>query len=72
LAEAKTGEFAGMAQGELVAGGGSFLKSPGKKNDAGETVALALIPPQPLVIKARGTSRIASHINFQFILTCLV
>jgi len=61
-----------MAHSSFVAGGGSFLKRPGKKNDAGETVVPALIPPQPPARKGSGSKRIASHINFQFILTCLV
>jgi hypothetical protein len=61
-----------MAHGALVAGGVSFLKSPGRKKVAGETDAPALIPPQPPVINASGSNRIASHINFQFNLTWLV
>jgi hypothetical protein len=61
-----------MAHGALVAGVVSFLKSPGRKNDAGETVVPALTPPQPLAKKGSGSNRIASHKIFQFNLTCLV
>jgi hypothetical protein len=61
-----------MAQGSLVAGGVSFLKTPGKKNDAGETDVPAFTPPQPLTRNGSGSKRIASHINFQFNFTCLV
>jgi hypothetical protein len=61
-----------MAQGALVAGGVSFLKRPGMKNDAGETDVPAFTPPQPATRNGSGSNRIASHINFQFILTCLV
>jgi hypothetical protein len=61
-----------MEHGALVAGAVSFFKSPGRKNDAGETVVPALTPPQPPAKKGSGSSKIASHISFQFNLTGLV
>ncbi len=60
-----------MAQGALVCGV-SFLKSPGRKNDAGETDVPALIPPQPATKNGSGSNRIANHNSFQFNLTCIV
>ncbi len=58
--------------GALVAGGVSFLNSPGKKNEAGETVVPALTPPQPLKNKGSARAGIASHNNFQFNLTSVL
>jgi hypothetical protein len=72
FAEAKTGVLAGRTDGALVAGVVSFLKSPGRKNDAGETEVLAFTPPQPPARKGRGSNSIASHKNFQFNLTWLL
>jgi hypothetical protein len=72
FAEANTGVLDGNTAGVLVAGGVSFLSSPGKKNEAGETLVPALTPPQPL--KSMGSARagIASHKSFQFNLTGLL
>jgi hypothetical protein len=61
-----------MAHGAFVAGGVSFFKSPGRKNDAGETDVPAFTPPQPATRNGSGSNTIASHKNFQFNLTCLV
>jgi hypothetical protein len=55
--------------GAFVAGTVSFLNSPGKKNEAGETVVPALTPPQPLKNNGNARADIASHNNFQFNLT---
>jgi len=62
--------FSGNVAGVLVEGGPAF-KSPGRKNEAGETVLLALMPPQPMVHSASAIS-IVSAGEFLFILTCLV
>ena len=72
FAKANTGELDWQITGELVAGVVSFLKSPGKKNEAGDTDVPALTPPQPLKTKDSGSANIANHIDFQFNLTCLV
>jgi hypothetical protein len=72
LAEANTGSLPGKTAGALVAGGVSFLNNPGNKNEAGETLVPALMPPQPL--KSKGSARvgIANHKSFQFNLTRLL
>jgi len=62
--------FSGKAAGALVEGGPAF-NNPGRKNEAGETLLLALMPPQPAVHNAHAIS-IASAGEFLFILTCLV
>jgi hypothetical protein len=72
LAEASTGVLAGKTAGALVAGGVSFLSSPGKKNEAGETLVLPLTPPQPLKSKGSARAGVASHKSFQFNLTGLL
>jgi hypothetical protein len=72
FAEANTGVLDGNMPGAFVAGGVSFLSSPGKKNDAGETVVPALIPPQPLKNKGSMIAGIASHKSFQFNRTWLL
>ncbi len=51
-----------------VAAGGPAL---GRKNMAGETLPLALMPEQPAP-KAASNASIASHGDFQFNLTCPV
>lgn len=51
-------EIFGGKAGALV--GASFLKSPGKKNDAGETLVLVLMPLQPAP-KSATVASIASH-----------
>lgn len=58
--------------GAFVAGPVSFLSSPGKKNEAGETLVPALIPPHPLKTKGRARTGIASNTSFQFNLTGLL
>jgi hypothetical protein len=58
------------ATGALVVVGLAF-RIPGKKKDAGETLWLALMPPQPDVPNASATN-IATSIKFQFNLTCTV
>jgi len=58
------------AAGALVEGRSAF-KSPGRKNEAGETLWLALMPLQPVLHNANAIS-IASAGKFLFILTCLV
>jgi hypothetical protein len=58
------------ATGALVTAGLAWSK-PGKKKLAGETLWLALTPPQPPLQKNNGTN-IASHTKFQFNLTCQV
>jgi hypothetical protein len=63
-------EFSGNAAGVLVEGGSAF-NSPGRKNEAGETLWLALMPPQP-VLHSASTISIASAGKFLFILTCPV
>jgi hypothetical protein len=63
-------EFSGHAAGALVEGGPAFI-SPGRKNEAGEKLLLALMPPQP-VLHSASASSIASAGKFLFILTCLV
>ena len=60
-----------MATGASVAGGGLAFNSPGKKNEAGETDVLALMPEQPVPDSITNTS-IASRGKFQFNLTCPV
>jgi hypothetical protein len=55
----------------LVAAGGSAFISPGKKNEAGETDVLALMPEQPAPNSVKNAS-IASRDKFQFNLTCPV
>ncbi|HTV40908.1 MAG TPA: hypothetical protein VMF08_10050 [Candidatus Sulfotelmatobacter sp.] len=70
--EANTGELDWKIAGVFVAGLVSFLKSPGKKNEAGETDVPAFTPPQPLKSKGNASAGIATHICFQFNLTCLV
>ena len=60
-----------MATGASVDAGGSAFNSPGRKNEAGETLLLALMPPQPVLNSVKNTS-IASHNKFQFNLTCPV
>jgi len=52
----------------LVAAGGSDLISPGRKNEAGEMLLLALMPPQPAPNSVKNAS-IASRGKFQFNLT---
>ena len=58
-----------MATGALVAVGGSAFISPGRKNVAGETDVLALMPEQPAPNSVKNAS-IASRDKFQFNLTC--
>ncbi len=70
LAEAKLLEFSPNMAGAFVFGGSAFM-IPGKKKEAGVTVWLALIPPQPEVPNASATN-IASNEIFQFNLTCTV
>jgi len=60
-----------MATGVLAGAGGSAFISPGRKNEAGETVAPVLMPEQPALDNAKNTS-IARHGKFQFNLTCPV
>jgi hypothetical protein len=59
-----------FATGSFVTGGLAFM-SPGRKKLAGDTLLLALMPPQPPLQKNNGT-RIASRRKFQFNLTCQV
>jgi hypothetical protein len=68
LATAKVTDFSVNATGALVVGELAFM-IPGRKKDAGETVWLALMPPQPAVASA---TNIASNGIFQFNLTCTV
>jgi len=68
--KATSREVSGNATGALVAGGPAFI-SPGSRNDAGETLWLALMPPQPALPTASATS-VVSASKFLFILTCLV
>jgi hypothetical protein len=63
-------EGSGSATGELVEAGAAFI-SPGRKNDAGETLWLALMPLQPELHRASAIS-IASHRKLPFNLTCPV
>ena len=63
-------ESSGNAAGALVEGGPAF-NSPGRKNEAGEMLWLALMPLQPAPNSA-STISIASTGKFLFILTCLV
>ena len=72
FAEANTGVLDGNTAGALVARGVSFLSSPGKKNEAGETLVPALTPPQPLKSMGSASAGIASHKSFQFNLTGLL
>jgi hypothetical protein len=72
LAEATSGLLLGKMAGALVAGGVSFLNSPGNKNEAGETLVPALTPPQPLKSSGKARTGIASHKSFQFNLTRLL
>jgi hypothetical protein len=60
-----------IATGALVATGGSALNIPGRKKLAGETLWLALMPPQPAPMSASAAG-IASHRNLHFNLTCRV
>ena len=60
-----------MANGAWVADGGSAFISPGRKNEAGETLPLALMPEQPAPDNNTNAS-IASHGKNQFNLTCPV
>lgn len=53
----------GTAMGALV--DTSFLKSPGKKNDAGETVVPALMPLQPAPTNVSAAKN-ASSMKFRF------
>jgi len=50
-------------------GGGVACINPGKRKLAGETLWLALMPPQPAPPVALATS-IANHRIFHFNLTC--
>jgi hypothetical protein len=68
--EATSLEVSGNATGALVEGGPAFI-SPGRKNEAGETLWLALMPPQPALPIASTTSMVSAS-KFLFILTCLV
>jgi hypothetical protein len=47
------------------------FNSPGRKNEAGETVVPALMPLHPALNSVKNTS-IASHRKLQFNLTCPV
>src|SRR5208283_3723439 len=67
-AKATSLEITGPAVGALVMGG-SALSKPGKKNDAGETVWLALMPPHP-VQPTINAAAMASDSKCQFNLTC--
>ncbi len=49
--------------------GGSALSKPGKRNDAGETVWLALTPPHPVQATINAAA-MASDSKCQFNLTC--
>jgi len=60
-------EVWGNETGVLVAA--SFLKSPGRKNDAGETLVPVLMPEQPAPKKISAAADIASNGKFQFNLT---
>jgi len=57
------------AIGAFVEQGGVFLRMPGIRNVAGETLWLALMPPQPAPISATATS---INMNFHWNLTCRV
>jgi hypothetical protein len=63
-------ESSGNTAGALVEGGPAF-NTPGRKNEAGETLWLALMPPQPVLNSADAIS-IASAGKLLFILTCPV
>lgn len=60
-----------IATGALVTTGGSARMIPGKKKLAGETLWLALMPPQP-ALKSASAAGIANQIKFHFNLTCRV
>jgi len=60
-------EISGVRAGAFV--GAAFFNSPGSKKLAGETLWLALMPPQPLAASDNAASR-ARHGKFQFNLTC--
>lgn len=57
-------EVWGNETGALVAA--SFFKSPGRKNDAGETLVPALMPEQPTHTNASAVANIANNRKFQF------
>jgi len=48
-------ELSGNAAGALVEGEPAFI-NPGRKNEAGETLWLALMPPQPVLHNASAIS----------------
>jgi len=62
--------FPGKAAGALVEGASAFI-NPGRKNEAGETLWLALMPPHPVEHNTSASS-IANPGKILFILTCLV
>ena len=64
-------DISDTATGALVATGGSVFMIPGRKKVAGETLWLALMPPQP-ASKNASAAGIASHRNLHFNLTCRV
>ena len=71
---AVSGADAEANTGALADGGGSAFITPGRKNVAGETEPLALMPEHPVPHQpptASNTS-IASRADFQFNLTCPV
>ena len=55
-------EISGVKAGAFV--GASFFKSPGKKNDAGETDVPALMPLHPVPENA-SAARSANNMKFQ-------
>ena len=64
-------ELCTRTTGALVVAGASFLRMPGIMKSRGETVRLALMPPQPAVPSAKAT-RPHNQMKLQFNLTCEV
>ena len=60
-------EMTGVKSAGLA--GASFFNKPGRKKLAGETLCLALTPPQPATASGNTASR-AKREKLQFNLTC--
>lgn len=61
-----------IATGALVPVGASFFMIPGRMKSSGETVRLAVMPPQPAVPRAKKATKPLNQMKFQFNLTCEV
>jgi hypothetical protein len=62
-------EISGVNAGAFV--GASFFINPGRKNEAGETLWLVLMPEHPALVSTSAVSNDKRR-KFQFNLTCRV